>query len=328
MKYINGILIKLYNKIISSRIINRNVRLCRRVRSILFHNICYECLAYLGKENAGRSFYVIRCPQENMGLFAAINYVVYHIKVAVNRGLEPVIDWQHYPNKYFSTDDNVGKVNVWDLFFEQPTNILLDEVYRSQNVMLSSGEWDASAIGEAYDMGKLQESHEIYKRYIRLNTRLKELVKEESNRIGFSEKKILGVKIRGTDFITTRPSDHSKLPELYDVLELIDKKMSEWGPFDGLYLATEDKHIFQCMSDKYKNILFYTETNTYDLSDVGDKWLSEMYDGGQIDKIKDMEDYLITTYMLAETDYLIAPAVGGTIGALRIKGKYRELHIM
>ena len=44
-------------------------------------------------------------------------------------------------------------------------------------------------------------------------------------------------------------------------------------------------------------------------------------------KEDDMKNYLISTYILAMCDALIAPPVGGTLGAVRIKGKYEHMYI-
>jgi hypothetical protein len=40
-----------------------------------------------------------------------------------------------------------------------------------------------------------------------------------------------------------------------------------------------------------------------------------------------MQEYLASIYLLAKCDDLIAPNVGGTLGALRIKGVYEYSYI-
>ena len=327
MKYVNGLVVKLYNHIISTRWINKNRKTRRRLRAALFHNICYRCRACMGSKNPDRVFYVIRCPQENMRLFAVINYIVYHLKIAEREGYEPVIDWKYYPNKYFSEDENVGKINAWELFFEQPSGIDIDEVYKSKNVEMSAGDWEASAFKEFSDREELLYSHRIFEKYIHLNERMQRQVDEETARVGIDSCQVLAVKIRGTDFITARPEDHSQVLTVEGTSEVIDEKSAEWGGFDRIYLATEDVDILRFMKDKYGAKLFYTDGNAYATTDVGNNWLSEMYGAGSIDKIADMEAYLVTTYVLAKADYLIAPAVGGTLGAMRIKGEYKQIYI-
>ena len=84
----------------------------RKTRSMLYHNICHECKTSFGRKNPNRIFYVIRCPQAEMGFFGVINYIVYHLNIAERLGAEPVVDWKYYPNKYYIEDDKVGRENA------------------------------------------------------------------------------------------------------------------------------------------------------------------------------------------------------------------------
>lgn len=72
MKGINAIIIVLYNFFISRKFINKNNVFCRRIRQMLFHNICYECCASFGRKNRDRLFYVIRCPKDDLGFLVYI----------------------------------------------------------------------------------------------------------------------------------------------------------------------------------------------------------------------------------------------------------------
>ncbi len=328
MKYVYSAVVILYNRIIRTRVINKNNRVCRRIRAALFHNICIEHEACFGKKNTDRTFYIIRCPQAEMGLFAVINYVVYHLKKAERNGWEPVIDWQYYPNKYFSEDDKVGKVNVWDEFFCQTSDISLDEVYKSANVVMSSGNWDIEALKEVYDRDMLAESHRVYKKYIRLNDKMMQIKQAEADRIGFKDHSILAVKIRATDFLTTNPEGHAKVSGVEATLEKIEEKEQLWGRFDRYYLSTEDSGVLSEMKERLGDRLFYTQTDTYSTAQVGNRWLGDMIDKNSDGKIEAMRGYLLSTYMLAEADYLIAPMVGGTVGAMRIKGNYTDVCII
>ena len=311
----------------SGDFINVNKPVRRKLRSVLLHNICRECEAYFGSRNADRHFYVIRCPQDAMGLFAVINYVVWHLKRAQELKLEPVIDWQHYPNKYFTEDGTAGKINVWECFFEPVSGISLDEVYRSKNVRMSGGDWQADAMKEVTDKEALADSHSTYVKYIKLNPLMQKKLDEELARIGVNAGKVLGVKIRGTDFISSAPTDHAHVPGIDDNLRIVSEKVKEWGPFDRIYLSTEDGDALRSMEQVYGERLYYTGKNTFKADEVGAKWLGDVYESGVSDKISDMEDYLLATYILAHTDYLIAPCVGGTVGALRIRGGFKEMLI-
>lgn len=113
---LNGLLIKTYNKIISLKFINRNNKVSRRIRAMLYHNICFECKANFGTEHPDKCFFVIRSSQSELGFFGLYNYVIENMKYAVKKGWEPVVDWKFYPNDYIIDDQFVGKMNAWDFF--------------------------------------------------------------------------------------------------------------------------------------------------------------------------------------------------------------------
>lgn len=328
MKYIYGLVIRLYNCIIATRIINNPNPMIRRIRAAIYHNICFEQRVCLGSKNKEKVFYVIRCPQDEMGLFAIINFVVYHLKIADKNGYDPVVDWQHYPNKYFSENDKVGKENAWDYFFEPITNVSLKDVYKSHNVIMSSGDWDAGAIGEINNINALHESHRIFNKYIRLNEEMRNRVNIEAERVGVNTRRILGLKIRGTDFVVTKPKDHSKVLDFESTIEVVKRKEEEWGYFDRIYLSTEDEEVLNDSQKEFGERLYYTETRTYHKNEINSNWLGEVIDKMETDKIEPLKGYLISTYILSMTDYLIAPAVGGTVGAMRIKGDFKGVCII
>lgn len=323
---INGRIVVFYNSIIKLRFINTKNYFCRRLRAVLFHNICYECRATFGKKNPERTFYIIRCPQAEMGLFAVINFVIYHLGRAMEMGAEPVVDWQHYPNKYFSDDSVMGKENAWEYFFYQTTDISLDEVYKSRNVILSNGEWEPD-LSEILDYQRIEKNHLLVTKYIRLNEMMRDIYEAESQRIGIGEYKVLGVKCRGTDFVASKPKGHAIVPDVNMTISVIEEKMKIWGNFDKIYLSTEDNSILEEMKQYFGEKMYFTDGTSFNEVKTG-TWLGDIYDkvpGKK--KIEDMRIYLVATYILASCDALIAPMVGGTLGAVRIKGRYNKMHI-
>lgn len=326
LEYINGWIIKVYNCLMRMHIININHKAIRRIRAALYHNICYKCNASFGKENPDRIFYVIRCPQSEMGLFAVINFVIFHIEKAVACGAEPVVDWQYYPNKYFSDDEKVGKENVWEYFFESVSGISLEEVYKSKHVIMSNGEWIPD-LSETLDDEKLWKMHQLVEKYIRLNENTKRILKKECERIGIGKERVLGVKCRGTDFAASRPVGHAIVPDVDMTINVIEEKIKIWGDYDKIYLSTEDADILEKMKKHYGDRLFFTDAKNFTNVEAG-KWLGDLYNEVTGEKKKeDMCMYIVATYLLASCDALIAPMVGGTLGAMRIKGKYKNKYI-
>lgn len=326
MRWLNGFLIKRYNQMIAWKWLNVNNPFCRRLRGMMFHNICYKCEASFGKKNPERVFYVIRCPQEELGVFGLFNYVVYHLKLAARLNAEPVVDWKYYPNNYISEDYLVGKENVWERFFCQTTNITIDEVYQSRNVIMSHGNGEGT-LGEICVPEDLQKSHELVKQYIRLNARTYYHIEKIYKDLGLSGKRVLGVKCRGTDFVTAKPSGHSVCPTAKETFDKIVELEQVWGKYDLVFLATEDYKILVEMKQYFDERLVYLEERRFEA--IGEKWLSQVYDDKKYTgkKYEDMLSYISSVYILASCDALVLPVVGASLGAMRIKGCCEKYYI-
>ncbi len=329
MKIVSGLIIRLYNKIITFEIINKNNKFCRRLREMMYHNICWKCNATFGKENPNRLFYVIRSSQSEMGLFGLFNYVVDNIWTAISLGAEPVVDWKYYPNDYLLDDNSVGKINAWELFFEPMSGIDIDEVYKSKNVIMSDGVFlNGGRLGLEYsDISEFEKTSKLIKDYIILNEEMKDELDFATESLGMRTKRFLGIKCRGTDFKETNPAAHSICPDVRRTADIIDEKEKEWGKYDKIYLVTEDEEMYQQMKLIYRDRLISYDDNR--VKSTNGKWFNSLFDGKEQEfKKLSMMKYIISVYLLAECDALIAPIVGATNGAMRIKGRFEHHYII
>ena len=162
-KVLNGFIVKLYNFLMKRNWMNKNSYYPRKIRFILQNHICFECMATFGKYNPDKLFYVIRCPVGEMGFFGLFNFIVYHLKLAEEMAAIPVVDLKYYYNDYICEDYNIGKINSWDLFFNQEFNV--DEVYHSKNVFMSNGKFSPSQ-AEVDDKEALMKSSLLINKYL------------------------------------------------------------------------------------------------------------------------------------------------------------------
>lgn len=322
---INALVVTLYNYLMKTRLININNKVVRRIRAAFLHTICFGCEASFGSKNPTRKFYVIRCPQSTLGFFGLYNYVVSHIKIAETMGREPIADWKYYPNSAITDEKRFAKDNAWDYFFEPMIDISLDEVYQSKNVWMSSGESNSS-LGEAFDEEALLESREIINKYMRPSKSVMERYERRYLEFGMDSEKILGVLCRGTDFAATKPQFHAICPDAEQTIDFIEKMMKEWGYYEHIFVATEDKNILNALKMKYGSRLLVNQTTMIDYS--GDKWLNECYANIDAEKCMNISlEYFVSVILLSKCDALIAPLVGGTLGAMRMKGKYEKIYL-
>ena len=96
------------------------------------------------------------------------------------------------------------------------------------------------------------------------------------------------------------------------------------GEFDKFFIATEDANILNEMEGYLGDKLIYIQEKRFE--SVQGRWLSQVYDDKKNcgKKYSDMLAYLSSIYILASCDALVAPVIGATQGAMRIKGTYEN----
>ncbi len=316
-----GYLVKVYNKLMCLKWINKNSRFMRRLRAILIHNICREMVVTFGKENKDKVFYVIRDPKGEHGLFALYNFVLFHLRIAEQRNAIPVVDGQYYPLEGLIDDNKIGRENAWEYFFEQLSPYSLEEVYHSSNVIMGAG-IDSASLSDVYNDEMLEKHRKLSRKYIRLKKDIVDVFNMKCQELDMENRKILGVICRGTDFIGVKPQGHSVVPTAKQTINIIEEKQKEWGTFDAIFLATEDAEIFRDMQEYYGNkLLFYQKIR---LGNTGENFLSKKIEEislqkrGESFKKRLMTEYLISIWLLSKCKFLIAPVVGSTLGVMCI----------
>lgn len=331
MKYLKGLLVKGYNRLLRLDCLNRNHRFCRRLRAVLIHNICREMTVSFGKKNPDKLFYVIRDPKGEHGLFALYNFVMFHLKIAEKRKAVPIVDVQYYPLEGLIEDHKIGRENAWEYFFEQVSPYSLDEVYQSQNVIMAAG-IDSASLSMVYDEEALQKERILSAKYIRIRPEILSVCESQFHELGLESQKVLGVICRGTDFVSAKPQGHSIVPTAQETIRVIEEKSREWGGFDAIYLATEDKNIYEVMADHYGRKLISYQKIRLDQTDGS-------YLCSQIEKIalqnrqksfkkELMTEYLISIWLLSKCDALVAPVIGSTLGVLCIGEGFEHCHLI
>ena len=169
---------------------------------------------YIKKGNpAAPTYYIIRRQNTTVGLFS--NYIVFagHIKYALSKGYIPVIDMQNYPNQMLDPK-LLGKENAWEYFFLQPFKIGLETAYKGENVILSKEVsdfgWPGSKMNDYKNKnGILTEWRTLVKwGLLKIHPHLQKEIDDMYNKFFSANDKILGILLRGTDYVATRPDKH------------------------------------------------------------------------------------------------------------------------
>ena len=279
--------------------------------------------ASYGAENPDKTFYVIRRHDMHAGLFSFVTSNLGAVREAVKRGYTPVIDMMNIKNSML-LDNEIGEINAWDKYFEQPCGYTMQDVYQSHNVILGEIEppADYPDFRMIEDPRRLAIWQECAKKYLKvLPIHQQEIVSYYDEK--FHDKRVLGVLCRGTDYLTMRPYDHPVQPEIGDVLQKCDEVMKNYH-CDCIYLATEDASIWNQFEKKYGSCLFSYQK----IRLLSDK--AEYIDNAankQITPYERSREYMISIGILAKCNCLVAGAANGTYGALLLTSGYEYQYV-
>lgn len=160
------------------------------------------------------TYYIIRRQISLVGLLS--NFMVFagHIRYALSKGWLPVVDMQNYPNAYLAPE-KLGKENSWEYYFEQPLRINLEVAYAGENVILSDGganlprpDTARMAFFENRD-NVLTEWRMLLKLgLLKVKPALLQEIAAVRQKLFAPTDRVLGVLLRGTDYVANRPHGH------------------------------------------------------------------------------------------------------------------------
>ena len=277
-----------------------------------------------GEENADKTFYIIRRANSKVGLFSLVMTTLGHINYAVGKGYIPIVDLSYDSPK---CQKNVGRINVWELYFEQPCGYSIKDINNSKNVILSNGIIDNKIPypggGIANDTEELKKWKQVTDKYLIVR---EEIQKEADNLadIMFGENKILGVLIRGTDYVNARPPKHPIQPTVEQVVSKIDEVLKKMK-CEHIYLATEDETIFRQVKRKYGEKVVSMDVKRYITQ--GNQNINDVRKENEENVCSMEQQYLINILLLSKCHYLVAGNAGGTQGALLLNDKYEYRYV-
>lgn len=127
----------------------------------------------------------------------------------------------------------------------------------------------------------------------------------------FGGKKVLGLLIRGSDYITTGMSNEMKPPLLEEIIPIV-RSWLEKDKYDCIFLATEDRDVLSRMRSEFGGKLLAVSQERYSVSDLGDQMTiseydSEEYKGDDYERHLDdlTANYLYAMVILSSCDSFI-----------------------
>lgn len=279
-----------------------------------------------GNENPEKTFFVIRRASCKVGLFSSVMTNMGLVDYAVKKGYIPVIDMQNTSNTYLEPEQ-VGKMNAWDFYFNQPMGYGLEDIAASKNIVLSNGliteKNDYPDMRIVDDEKLLLRWREVFGKYFSINDMLIEEFQKEKQKL-FGENRVLGVLARGTDYINLKPKNHPIQPTAIQIAGKAAEVMEQYQ-CTYIFLATEDQSIFHAVKEQFGDKLLAMETTRYTTS--GNQNINDMSSGREADRYLKGKEYLLSVWLLSQCNCLVAGNVGGTHGALLMSPGYEYSYV-
>ncbi len=263
----------------------------------------------LGDLHPDKTFYLIRNELGMEGLVDMIKFALFRAAMAKNKKgrLIPVID-QGGAGDRNQFDGGSGE-NVWTMFFEQLTDIPIQEVYRSKNVILAQ---ERQLFFNPYvlEYTYFSDWSVLFKEYLRFNAPTKAFIRKlEEEILPENPGRILGVIGRGTDYNSSQTEGYLGVPLTGEmILEKVEGLMETHG-FDSVFLATEDVRVFDVfMQSALKDKIFFVPQNRIDYNDAryNDKYLVDIYAQQERDSKYETLKYITILDMLSKCNALVA----------------------
>ena len=251
------------------------------------------------------------------------------IAYAEKKGYTPVVDMKHYPNIYLY-DDEVGKVNSWEYYFEQPGGLSLEKALSCRKYIISKDSmhhyFRAQGYIDFYNRdGELDYWRGICRKYIRFSKPVLDVIEHESQK--FAGKRVLGVSVRGTDYTSRKPAHHPVQPTIEQAVAKA-REVFGTGTYDAVYLATEDKNIIVAFREAFGEKLILPDRDAIDYDPSADKWITECFsDRRENDKYLTGLEYLVSMLMLTKCTGLITSQTAGSTAIMYLSDGWEYLYV-
>ena len=265
----------------------------------------------------------------SVGFMAHFVRALSMIAYADRKAMMPVIDMKTSRSVYIY-DYEVGKVNAWEYYFEQPGEISLDEALARKDSIIIPPSFNTysrpnSSLGFYYDYGgELSYWRDICRKYIRLSAPLRERLEREKQ--AFSGKRVLGVSVRGTDYTAFRNTNHPVQPSAEQVIAKVQEVMSAKN-FNAIYLSTEDKNIVAKFMSHFGDSILLPEQEYVNFDPILRKDISNYSGNRENDRYLSGLEYLTSKLLLCECDGLVTSMSGGAICAMLFSEGFDYLHV-
>ena len=277
---------------------------------------------YIKKSTSSKlTYYIIRRYSVNVGLFSNFTLFAGHIRYALSNGWIPVVDMQNYRNNYLPLK-KLGEENAWEYYFEQPFRIGLEEAYSGDNIILSTGHFVPSPQFNRMDIYELHNKTLMeWKMLVKLGLlkvkpeRMEEILAIKKELFSPNDR-VLGVFLRGTDYVAKKPKNHPIPPPPEYATNTVLSRMKEWN-CNKIFLATEDRSLVEIFKNVFGDACVTINREYVDYDPQKDVlWLPRLSIEREDDNFLQGKEYLTEVMLFSMCNSLVFSGCNGALGAL------------
>ena len=291
-------------------------KILEKINLVIFHWDKRMKLTHPGEMDEDKTYLVIRPQSDTEGLLSSYYYVVSYINWGQERGYICYVDFDSELCQYHIKRSINGTTNAWEYYFEQPNKELNRKLISEKKNVLYSG-WrfckQIPIIKKDLETVRSETNLKITREKLKVKPYILEIVKEKICS-KFNGKSVLGVYIRGTDYVSLKPSGHPIQPNIEDVIVKIKEFLSKYE-IDYIFIVTEDKNYYDKISGIFKDKIISSNKETFwDYKPgnyISNSFKNDPYERGL--------EYLVKMIMLTECDYLISSITNGSLFSYGLK---------
>lgn len=251
---------------------------------------------------------------------AYINNMLAMILYAMYSGYVPVI----------RINKNSPRFNKWDWYFEQPSTVMGIDITGFEEM---KADIPNHVFRPTMSLVNRTESEEfrfwqfLSRKFVKLNRETREYVEKEILNIG-NPAGMLGVVLRGTDYVKLKPKGHPVQPEPEEIVSSVVQRFAQ-GEFSAVYVATEEKRLFDMVGAAVgeENVRenqrqYYDEEYHHSGVDL----IGRVHFNRENDNYWKGIEYLSSLMILSKCKSLIAGNCGGTLFAM-LMADYQDPYV-
>ena len=283
---------------------------------VFYHWQDRQHVLHPGKDD--KSVLVIRPQTDTQGLLSSYLYALKYIRWARDNSYIPYVDFSNDKCQYYTGRTIQGSKNAWEYYFEQPSDLNLSSFSSAHTVLYSGWTWNKekgpTPIPKRPESAKDVELLTITRSVCPVKPYIQEIVEKKYQAL-FSGK-VLGVFLRGTDYIKLKPKGHARQPGIRDVELKIDEYLSKYE-VDKIFVVTEDYNFFNELKTRYGERVFssdyYFIESIKEGQYVESAFTNDAYERGL--------NYLVRILLFGRCDYVISGITNGSVVANLLKDK-------